>query len=65
MNLGLVTYNLARDWDLPTLIRNCEETGFHAVELRTTHAHGVELHRRGEPPEGGGEYHDAGGTDDC
>src|SRR4051794_35068003 len=42
MRLGLVTYNLARDWDLPTLIRNCEETGFEAVELRTTHAHGVE-----------------------
>ena len=42
MELGLVTYNLARDWDLPTLIRNCEESGFRAVELRTTHAHGVE-----------------------
>lgn len=42
MHLGLVTYNLARDWDLPTLIKNCEETGFEAVELRTTHAHGVE-----------------------
>lgn len=43
MHLGLVTYNLARAWDLETLIRNCEETGFEAVELRTTHAHGVEL----------------------
>lgn len=42
MRLGLVTYNLARDWDLPTLLANCEETGFLAVELRTTHAHGVE-----------------------
>lgn len=42
MKLGLVTYNLARDWDLPTLIDNCEKTGFTAVELRTTHAHGVE-----------------------
>jgi len=42
MQLGLVTYNLAKDWDLPTLISRCEETGFAAVELRTTHAHGVE-----------------------
>ncbi|NUP98609.1 MAG: TIM barrel protein [Armatimonadetes bacterium] len=42
MQLGLVTYNLAKDWDLDTLIANCEETGFAAVELRTTHGHGVE-----------------------
>jgi sugar phosphate isomerase/epimerase len=41
--LGLVTYNLAKDWELPTVIRNCEQTGFEAVELRTTHRHGVEL----------------------
>ena len=42
MELGLVTYNLAREWDLPTLIENCEQTGFRGVELRTTHPHGVE-----------------------
>jgi sugar phosphate isomerase/epimerase len=42
MNLGLVTYNLARDWDLPTVIERCAATGFQGVELRTTHAHGVE-----------------------
>jgi sugar phosphate isomerase/epimerase len=42
MHLGLVTYNLARDWDLPTLLQNCAAAGFEAVELRTTHAHGVE-----------------------
>lgn len=42
MKLGLVTYNMAKDWDLPTLITNCEKTGFEGVELRTTHAHGVE-----------------------
>jgi len=41
--LGLVTYLLARDWDVPTIIANCSETGFEAVELRTTHAHGVEV----------------------
>jgi len=40
--LGLVTYNLAKDWDVPTIINNCEQTGFEAVELRTTHKHGVE-----------------------
>jgi len=39
----MVTYNLGRDWDLETLIANCEETGFAGVELRTTHAHGVEV----------------------
>ncbi len=42
MKLGLVTYNLARNWDLMTIIRYCSEAGFEAVELRTTHAHGVE-----------------------
>ena len=43
MRLGLVTYNLAKDWDVETIIENCEETGFEGVELRTTHAHGVEV----------------------
>ncbi len=42
MHLGLVTYNLAADWDLEQLIAACEATGFEGVELRTTHAHGVE-----------------------
>lgn len=39
---GLVTYLWGRDWDLPTLIENCERTELLGVELRTTHAHGVE-----------------------
>jgi len=43
MKLGMVTYNLGREWDCETLIANCEETGFEGVELRTTHAHGVEV----------------------
>ena len=42
MKLGLVTYQWGKDWDLPTLIANCEKTGFLGVELRTQHAHGVE-----------------------
>ncbi len=41
--LGLMTYNLGRDWDLDTVIKNCKETGFEHAELRTTHAHGVEV----------------------
>lgn len=42
MKFGLVTYLWGKDWDLPTLIKNCEETRLLGVELRTTHAHGVE-----------------------
>jgi len=42
IRLGLVTYLWGRDWDLPTLIANCEKTGMEGVELRTEHAHGVE-----------------------
>jgi sugar phosphate isomerase/epimerase len=43
MRLGSVTYNIAKDWDVPTIIKNFEATGFQGVELRTTHAHGVEV----------------------
>ncbi|WP_111670992.1 sugar phosphate isomerase/epimerase family protein [Algoriphagus litoralis] len=42
MRFGLVTYEWGKDWDLPTLIANCEKTGVLGVELRTQHAHGVE-----------------------
>lgn len=42
MHLGIVTYNVARDWDLDTLLGICRETGMEGVEFRTTHAHGVE-----------------------
>jgi len=42
MRMGLVTYQWGKDWDLPTLISNCEKTGFLGVELRTQHAHKVE-----------------------
>lgn len=40
--LGLVTYNLAAGWDLPTILKVCQSVGLAAVELRTTHKHGVE-----------------------
>ncbi|MFP4091984.1 MAG: TIM barrel protein [Cyclobacteriaceae bacterium] len=43
MKLGLVTYLWGKDWNLPTLISNCEQTGLGAVELRIEHAHGVGL----------------------
>ena len=42
MKLGTVTYNIAKDWDIETIIKNCEEAKFEGVELRTTHAHQVE-----------------------
>jgi sugar phosphate isomerase/epimerase len=41
-HLGLVTYNVAKDWDLDTILRNCHAAGLEGVEFRTTHAHGVE-----------------------
>jgi sugar phosphate isomerase/epimerase len=43
MRLGLVTYNLAADWDIATIIKNCEAARFEGVELRTTHGHKVEV----------------------
>jgi sugar phosphate isomerase/epimerase len=43
MKLGTVTYNLAQDWDIETIIKNCEAAQFQGVELRTTHAHKVEV----------------------
>ncbi len=43
MRIGLVTYQWAKDWDLPTLIANCTKTGILGVELRTEHAHHVEI----------------------
>lgn len=43
MKLGIVTYNIGKDWDVPTLIKNCEAAGIQGAELRTEHKHGVEL----------------------
>jgi len=42
LHLGLVTYNVAKEWDLDTILRCCREAGLEGVEFRTTHAHGVE-----------------------
>jgi len=43
MKLGLVTYLWGKDWDIPTLIKNCTTAGIQGVELRIEHAHGVNL----------------------
>jgi len=43
LKLGTVTYEIAKDWDVPTIIKNLTDVGMDAVELRTTHAHGVEI----------------------
>lgn len=40
--LGIVTYNIAAAWDVPTILRICRSVGLGPVELRTTHKHGVE-----------------------
>jgi sugar phosphate isomerase/epimerase len=41
--LGIVTYNIAKDWDLATILSRLEKLGYEGVELRTTHAHKVEV----------------------
>lgn len=41
--IGTVTYNIAKDWDIATIIKNLTDIGMDGVELRTTHAHGVEV----------------------
>jgi sugar phosphate isomerase/epimerase len=51
MKLGTVTYNLAQDWDIETIIKNCEAAQFEGVELRTSHAHKVEVNLNKEERE--------------
>ncbi|GAB2772224.1 hypothetical protein GCM10027275_13860 [Rhabdobacter roseus] len=41
MKLGLVTYQWGKDWDVPTLIKNCAASKILGVELRVEHAHKV------------------------
>ncbi len=45
--LGIVTYNIAEDWDLPTLLSRLEKLGYAGVELGTGHAHKVEVNLTG------------------
>jgi sugar phosphate isomerase/epimerase len=41
--LGIVTYNIAKDWDLATILAKLAKLEYQGVELRTTHAHKVEV----------------------
>jgi sugar phosphate isomerase/epimerase len=43
LKLGLMTYQIGQSWDIPTIIKNCTDTKFEHVQLRTTHKHGVEV----------------------
>src|SRR5947208_1887172 len=47
MKLGLITYNLAKDWDLPTILDHVKKAGWDGVELqecgKSADAHGVEI----------------------
>jgi len=43
LKIGLMTYNLGRQWDIETIIKNCTEAKWVHAELRTTHKHGVEV----------------------
>jgi len=43
LQLGIVTYNIAKDWDLPTILKRLETLHYEGVELRTSHAHKVEV----------------------
>jgi sugar phosphate isomerase/epimerase len=40
--LGLVSYNVAAQWDLPTVLKICRDAGIAAFEARTSHKHGIE-----------------------
>jgi sugar phosphate isomerase/epimerase len=41
--LGTITYDIAKDWDLDRIFKTLPDLGFEGVELRTTHAHKVEI----------------------
>ena len=43
IKLGMVTYNMGKNMSVKELIALCKSAGLAGVELRTTHAHGVEV----------------------
>ena len=43
LQLGIVTYNIAKDWTLDEIFRRLEALKIAGVELRTGHKHGVEV----------------------
>jgi sugar phosphate isomerase/epimerase len=42
IQLGLVTYQWGKDWDIDTIIKNLQAARINGVELRAGHKHGVE-----------------------
>jgi sugar phosphate isomerase/epimerase len=43
LKIGLMSYLIGSEWNLDTIIKNCTETKYLHAELRTTHAHGIEV----------------------
>ncbi len=45
MRFGFTTYKWGKDWDIPTLIANCQKAKAFGLETRTSqsYAHGIEL----------------------
>lgn len=43
LKIGVMTFSIAKEWDIETIIKNLTETKYQTVELRTTHAHKVEV----------------------
>ncbi len=45
LHIGLCTYEWGKDWNIPTLIANCQKAGLYGIEPRTdlNYAHGIEL----------------------
>ncbi len=43
LQLGIITYNIAKDWDLDAIFKKLEALKISGVELRTGHKHGVEV----------------------
>jgi sugar phosphate isomerase/epimerase len=43
LKIGIMTYTIAEKWDIETIIKNLTEANYQTVELRTTHAHGIEI----------------------
>jgi sugar phosphate isomerase/epimerase len=43
LQLGTITYNIAKDWTLDEILKKLEALKFPGVELRTGHKHGVEV----------------------
>jgi sugar phosphate isomerase/epimerase len=42
IKLGLCTFLWGQNWDLPTILANCQKARIPGVELRVEHKHGVE-----------------------